>query len=1365
MTMPIIKSTLLHGLFILLFTAFSCGQLAAQVSDLSQAEEAWIDRKAQVIVGVLTTPYQPYYKISDNQKVSGILDDFTHLVMDKLGLKVKYQLYPDYPSLEQGLLNGEIDLIAGVEKTPERVKQQRFSQAFLQVPKAIMVHENRRALTDWEQFDGLTFAGEVGFANQEMIERTLPDTNYLLIDSVQEAVTTIKYGMSDAYVGDHITLQYLVGQATDLPLLIKQFSELGNSSLRFSTAYEQTYLINIINKAIQDIDILTGKKIINRWLNSANQEGDTPILINQAEQAWINANPVVKYAVDPLWKPLDYINGQGKPDGMAKDILGIISEKTGIQFEHVASDSWGESMALFKDKQVSILPAVVKTPKRRDFMLFSQPYYSDPWVLLSQSNRNIDVEGVASGELRVAVKPNSFAENEILKHFPKANIIASEGLIDALDKVQSGVADVAFSNLSIAANMLQEEFAGKLKIVNKISQAQSVNIKVGVQLDEPILQDLVNKALGSISQAELENIHNKWLVVEVNQGVEYADIYLYASVIIVPILLILGIILYSNYRLKSEVNLRRLVEIRAKEAERKVQSIADNIPGAVIQFHQTVDQRIVFTFISKGIDKLYSYDVKDMMREPQLFLRDAPAYERAKVMQAMHDSAANLSPVDIEFQLSQSADQPVWIQVLAKVTRRGGNTSWNGVLVDISERKQQEFALAQAMEKAHQATKAKSHFLAMMSHEIRTPLNGVIGMLELLTQSVEEPEQMEYVQSINSSANNLLHILNDVLDVSKIEAGQLEVTAVKTNVKRIAQDVLTTHANNATSKGLDVNYWHDPLIATKVLTDGNRLGQIISNFLGNAIKFTERGQVKLSLTLLQQVEAPNGELQQTIRFQITDTGIGISPENQKKLFQPFVQAEASTSRKYGGTGLGLTISKMLAQRLGSDIQLTSQEGNGTTIYFDLTLPVLIPAEMPQKQQQKAVVLVDNDSEHCLRIKAYFEAWQYPLVVIPDYLAQSVLTMKEAVIFCPQKLVEQHNLGPVCAENSSQLVILSKVIFSPALGALCLPTNPLLPRNIETILQRLTDIDGLYKQVSKFGSKNKHKPLLTREQALVEGQLILVAEDHPTNQEVIRRQLNMLGYTCDIVENGVLALQALKQTPYSLLITDCHMPEMDGYQLTEKVREFDQQLPIIALTANALSGELERCIEIGMNDYLSKPTSMGDLKEKILQYITESEGGASLVEPVTDMAAILAETDDECLLSEVSAEENALPVSDMPWQAAQVLQPVDELELLEMFGERVVVKQMLDEFQVTLEQDMREMMQAKIARDYEGMALIAHRMKGAASMITAAELSNACYAIEQICKRQSDEDITSSLKALNQAKQRLNEFLALPQNAA
>lgn len=1344
-----------------LFT-FVVAQAGAQVRDLTQAEEAWIDRKTEVIVGVLTTPYQPYYKINEEEKVSGILDDFTHLVMDKLGLKVTYKLYPNYPSLEKGLLKGEIDLMAGVEKTPERVKSQRFSQAFLQVPKALLVHENREALTQWQQFDGLTFAGEVGFANQDMITRTLPDANYLLIDSVQEAVTTIKYGMSDAYVGDHITLQYLVSQATDIPLQIKQFPELGNSSLRFSAAYDQTYLINIINKAIQDIDILTGKKIINRWLNSTNHKDETPILINQAEQAWIKANPVVKYAVDPLWKPLDFINGKGEADGMAKDILDIVSDKIGVQFELVTTDSWAESMALFKDKRISVLPAVVKTPKRRDFMLFSQPYYSDPWVLLSQSNRSVDVADVASGELSIAVKPNSFSENEIKKYFPKAKIVASEGLMDALDKVQSGAADVAFSNLSIAANMLQEEYAGKLKIVNKINQAQSVNIKIGIQRDDPILQDLVNKALGSISQAELEKIHNKWLVVEVNQGVEYADIYLYASVVIVPILLILGIILYSNYRLKSEVNLRRLVEIRAKEAERKVQSIADNIPGAVIQFHQTVDRRVVFTFISKGIDKLYSYDVKDLMREPQLFLRDAPASERAKVLQAMRDSAANLTPVDVEFQLSDDPVKPVWIQVLAKVARRGGNTSWNGVLVDISERKLQEFALAQAMEKANQATKAKSNFLAMMSHEIRTPLNGVIGMLELLTQSVEEPEQMEYVQSINSSANNLLHILNDVLDVSKIEAGQLEITAVKTNVKRIAQDVLTTHANNATSKGLEVHYWHDPLIATKVLTDGNRLSQIISNFLGNAIKFTERGQIKLSLTLLQQNEAANGDTQQTIRFQITDTGIGISPENQRKLFQPFVQAEASTSRKYGGTGLGLTISKMLAQRLGSDIQLTSQEGKGTSIYFDLTLPVLIAAEMPQKQQQKAVVLVDDDSAYCQRVKAYFEAWQYPLVVMPDYLAQSVLTMKEAVIFSPQSVVETHNLGPVCAENNSQLVILSQVVFSPALGALCLPTNPLLPRNIETILQRLTDIDGISKHVTKLGGSSKNKPLLTREQAIAEGQLILVAEDHPTNQEVIKRQLNMLGYTCDIVENGVLALEALQHTPYRLLITDCHMPEMDGYQLTEKIREFDQELPIVALTANALSGELERCIDIGMNDYLSKPTSMGDLKEKIQQYILEPTAATQSAEPLADMINILAEPDDEQQQEPLPADETL--VTDTPWQASTT-QPVDELELLEMFGEPSIVKQMLGEFQTTLEQDMREMMQAKVARDYEAMALIAHRMKGAASMITAAELSNACYAIEQICKRQSDEDMTASLKSLNQAKQKLNEFLAQPQDAA
>ncbi|MBC7908301.1 MAG: response regulator [Rhodospirillaceae bacterium] len=511
--------------------------------------------------------------------------------------------------------------------------------------------------------------------------------------------------------------------------------------------------------------------------------------------------------------------------------------------------------------------------------------------------------------------------------------------------------------------------------------------------------------------------------------------------------------------------------------------------------------------------------------------------------------------------------------------------------------------LTQAKEQAETANQAKSSFLAAMSHEIRTPMNGVIGMLELLTHTPLDGEQTELITTIRESGLALLGIIDDVLDFSKIEAERLELERLPVDFAHLIDSVVQTVAPAAAAKNLTMAAFTDPAIPPLVLGDPVRLRQILFNLTGNAVKFTETGRVAVFAELAGSI----------IRVRVADTGIGIEPEVQARLFRPFTQAENSTTRRFGGTGLGLSITRRLVELMGGRIGITSQAGQGSTFWIELPLTALdedVPSPAAVDLMGLRVLVVCPDAQERSFVSRHVEQAGAAVVRVPGIMGALAASERASNTQAPfdmailagdavlaDELTPLGNTPLLFIDSNANARVRAELERLPACaGFLSRPLHPM----------------ALLQGVAKLATRNPLAPRSpaaicspcaphTPAPAEVTSLSILVAEDHPVNQQVILRQLRILGHAPQVFPNGALALEAWQDGTWDLIITDCHMPVMDGFQFTAAVRAKEAdgaRIPVLALTANALSGESDRCIAAGMDGYLSKPVELARLREAL-----------------------------------------------------------------------------------------------------------------------------------------------------------------------
>lgn len=752
-----------------------------------------------------------------------------------------------------------------------------------------------------------------------------------------------------------------------------------------------------------------------------------------------------------------------------------------------------------------------------------------------------------------------------------------------------------------------------------------------------------------------------------------------------------------------------------KSLQNQLTKLAEHVPGMVYQFQLNPDQSIVFPYVGPAVEKLLGFSAAQLADNGAVIFSKVHPDDLQMLHESIANSAGQLQQWHLRFRLAASGASYRWLAGQSTPElQENGAVIWHGYIQDVTEETEMQLALEAAKAQAERAVATKSSFLANMSHEIRTPMNGVIGMLDILAENNTDANQAESISLMRESAYSLLTIIDDILDFSKLEAGKLNIAKEALWLTPVIEQICSMLDYLALKSKVELTFYIDPAIDSKLLFDPNRLRQILVNLLSNAIKFSSNldrpGQVRLAITL-----ADKQQQQVLVDFTITDNGIGMAPDVVGKLFQPFTQADDSTSRKYGGTGLGLAITHQLVQLMDGVVTAESLPGMGSI--FKVTLPIDI-VEISTEDCVKAlngihVIILGEPKQQVLVDYANYltaDGAEVSWLSLAALSEQRLINLNRRVVWLFDSVSSKGDDFALIDKIKQDQAELSRFVIlgrgRRRKARRCSADSVAIDANVLQRAQLVQAVAAAY--------FDEDLPLISEKIILPVASkqhfTILVLEDNSTNQKVIKQQLLRLGYQVVVAEDGLAGLRHTRKQHFDLILSDLHMPNMDGYQFAKIFRQEELQqgrsrIPVIALTANIVPEELIRCKAEGMDDYLVKPLPVQQLKTALDKWLSTSN------------------------------KSNTMPPAESVNAATSVIaKPVsfDTQLLAETVGEEAV-EEILQDYVCSLEAAMSTLEQAMMLNNFAVVATETHKLKSSSRFVGAEGLADAFAQLEQESK--------------------------------
>ncbi|WP_422396280.1 transporter substrate-binding domain-containing protein [Pseudomonas trivialis] len=928
---------------------------------LKESDWRWLRERRTLLMGISAPDYAPFDLTNNNGEFQGITADFAALISQALNVTIEVRSYETRDEVIEALKQGAVDFIGSANGYEAADPQLVMSRAYANdQPTLVTRTSDSQALTS--DLAGKRVAMLYHYLPPETVRGFYPDARLELFSSTFEAIAAVAFGRADVYLGDAISTSYLINRNHLNNVRMVDFSTLEVSPFAFALTRDNKQLLAIINAALAAVPASEQMEILRRWSGgNLGIVGAERLQLSASEQRWLEKHPRVKIAVPDKFMPLSLIDDQGQFEGLSAELLSRISLRTGLKFDTVPGRSIPRQIDQVSAGGADMLAVVTPSVEGAEKVRFTRPYLTNPLVLVTRGEERSPLTLEDMVGKRLALIGGSGLHDTIAQNYPGIRFVDVENPEQALALVANGGAEGAVNSLLSARFMIARSYRDSLRVTSTIG-SDPVRIAFGVNRSQLELFSILDKALLSITPQEMDEIISHWrneVIIEDSYWLRHRNVIMQGFGLAALLLVItLGWAIYLRSLIRKRVQAERALS----DQMRFMSVLIDGTPHPI--YVRDRQGRLmacnnayldVFGFrLEEVIGKTVVETDTGNPPQAQLFHEDYMRLMTSGVPQ-IHDRILKV-PGNKVLTIYQ------WM-----LPYRDGDENVVGMIagwVDVSERQRLLGQLQEAKEDADAANRAKTTFLATMSHEIRTPMNAVIGMIELALANAEQgrPDR-DALQVASVASRGMLELIGDILDIARIESGHLSLAQEPANLHELLLSVARVFEGLARSKGLALQVELDPLMDCPVLVDPLRFKQVMSNLLSNAIKFTSRGQVRLGGCVSPTCDADQLEF----KLWVEDAGIGISAQDQQRLFNPFIQGSNSEQSARSGSGLGLVISRNLCEMMGGKLHLSSVLGKGTRVEVVVTLartarlPTEHPAPVARVQPVRALdILVVDD---------------------------------------------------------------------------------------------------------------------------------------------------------------------------------------------------------------------------------------------------------------------------------------------------------------------------------------------------------------------------------------------------------------------